>query len=182
MIDIKQIIIQQVTDGISEKLAKSLNLPETQVKKGISIVIPYLLSALTKSGNTENILNKVENSTIKTNLDDTSNTSSLQELGVSLLDQFLSDQKDEIINQVSSSTQLEKSTASSLTSLVLPTVLDAIVKEKNSKGINLTDVTKMIDNVDQQLLIKDIGTKILDKDGDGNIADDLFDLGKKLFK
>lgn len=182
MLDLKEIIIKQVTDGISEKLASSLNLPEAQVKKGVMIIVPYIIGALTKSNTTDGLLSKLETTDLRANLDENSNNSTLLELGSSMLDQFLSSEKEEIVTKVSDATQLEPTSANSLLNMALPVLLNNLSKAKTDNNLDLTQLSDMLSNVDKESLAKDLGKQLLDKDGDGNIVDDLMDLGKGLFK
>lgn len=106
--------------------------------------------------------------------------------GAGILRHVLGGQESSAFDSLSKATNMDKSQLMSLAVKVAPFILGALGKAKKEEGLGASGVGSLLEGVMGSLSSQKGGqasflNSILDQDGDGEIMDDVTNIGKKIF-
>lgn len=108
----------------------------------------------------------------------------LEQSGMGIVESLLGGNQNGVISMVSKMAGMDSGKTGSLLAILAPVVLGALGKAKNTGGLDISGVLNMLQGQQQQSQTNPAMQMIsgfLDKNHDGNIADDLIgDLGSSL--
>lgn len=182
-----------LTKGVIDKLSSSLGSNSEQTKSAMEGLIPSILGGLAKNTRKKEgaeLLGKVlkdHDGSILDNLDGFLGNVSAGK-GDKILSHVLGDKTSEIGKMVGEKSGLGEGTTGKLMEILAPMVMGAVGKETKAQGIG-TDMLSGLLKGSMKDVLKDgkidymsVATMFLDKDGDGDIKDDLMDMGKNYLK
>jgi len=107
--------------------------------------------------------------------------------GAGILKHILGGQQGIVETGLSQITGLSNSKTSTVLAMLAPVIMGALSKKKQEDGLDASSLADMLRSDEKEVEKKEpeaIGllNKLLDADGDGNIADDAVDIGAKDLK
>lgn len=180
--------------ALISSIAGQLGLDEKQAANAIKVAAPTILSGINKNAQTEegaSSLNKALEKHDGSLLDNLSgmlsnNSEDLLKDGGSILGHVFGGNQGTVQNAVSQKTGIDASQVGSLMSMLAPVIMGYLGKQKKETNSGSGDLGGLIGGLlggggskSSDGGIMDIVSGFLDKDKDGNIVDDIFDMFKK---
>ncbi len=185
---IKSLLTKTVVDKISQSLGQDTG----KTKSAMEGLIPAILGGLAKNSAKKEqaellhqVLQKDHDGRILDNLDGfLGNIKSGK--GDKILGHVLGNKSDFLAQMIGEKTGLGKEQTGKLMETLAPLVMGVVGKETKEKGLQAHNLGEILQNAVKNFAgndgLKELAFSILDKDGDGDIKDDLFDMGKKYLK
>lgn len=166
--------------------------PQT-TQRAMGAAVPTLVEALSRnagrSGGAASLSSALDRDHDGSVLDDLGGflgvgTGGSQE-GSKILEHVLGDRRSDVETGIGRASGLDGAQVSQLLTLLAPLVLGALGKEKRSRGLDSGRLAQWLQEQSRDLGRKAPGTmdavsRMLDRDGDGQVGDDLMELGGKL--
>lgn len=186
IMDITSLLTSALAGGAAEKLATQLGVESTVAKKMIALGAPVLLSRLAKNASSPdgaaalyNTLDK--HATPKKSITETDTTDGMKMLGHI----FGADQED-TLSTVASEAGVSPSQAGGALAALAPILMGALGQQKASGGLDLGSLagllTQTTSATNKNSLMTSLATSLLDKNGDGQIQDDMLRMGVNWLK
>ncbi len=183
LLDLGNLLSMVSGDDIA-KLGEKVGLSGDKAKSALGSSIPLIMGALAEKAKqpeeAENITKAIEkdhDGSILNNLGDFFSKGDTSE-GDSILKHVVGDKKDNIAQFVSKDSGIDLGSASKLLSMAAPLVMGFLGKtNKETPGsMGITDILGSFmggGNASQNIV-----SKLLDRDNDGSVVDDVMDMGK----
>jgi hypothetical protein len=194
--DILQLLQSQMGGEVLKQLSGQVGASEEQTSSALNGAVSALLSGLSKNIQTPEgasgllgALDKDHDGSIFNDLQgflggsaQPANPAAANGMGI--LKHVLGGNQGNIAEAIAKMSGLDASKAGSLLTMVAPLVLGALGKAKaaqpQGQGSNILDlITKTQQTQTQQSPVAGIFEKLLDRDGDGQVMDDLLSMGAK---
>jgi hypothetical protein len=193
--DILQLLQSQMGGEVLKQLSGQIGSSEEQTSSAVNGAVSALLTGLSKNIQTPegangllgaldrdhdgSILNDIQG--FLSGASQPANTSAANGMGI--LKHVLGGNQGNIAEAIAKMSGLDASKAGSLLTMVAPLVLGALGKAKAAQpqgGSGILDlITKTQQTQTQQSPVGGIFEKLLDRDGDGQVMDDLLSMGAK---
>lgn len=169
-------------DKILEQLSKSTGADTGQVEKAVKLGLPTLMQAMGKNAQSSEgaaSLAKALDSHKDDKTDDIGNflKSVDKEDGSKILNHILGNKNKVVQNTIAKETGMKADQTSDLMSQLAPLLLGTLGKEKASKNVDSSGLSNMLasslGDIGKNSNIMDTVNKLLDKDNDGSILDDV---------
>jgi len=182
---------QQATQLISQQLGLDAN----QAQSAVNLALPTILNALNQNASTENgaaaLTNAIANDHNGAGLSDLAGLAqtALGGQGASILQHILGGSEQNVATAVSQNAGIGGGQASQVLQILAPIVLNALGNQSQQQGggINISTIAGILSNVvgqqqQQAPQNQDLISKLLDRNNDGNVVDDVVGLLGNLFK
>lgn len=193
MSELLNILSGAMDSGAISQLSEKLGMDEEKTSGAVAAALPLLIKAL--ASNTEDsdgaktlskALEKNHDGSILEDISGYLNQDNL-ESGSKILKHVLGSQLPVVEKGLGQMTGMDSSKAGSVISAMAPLVLGAIGKQKNELDLDASGLSSFLNSENTALFKIDpenLGVlgKLLDTNNDGNITDDLADIGGKLLK
>ena len=191
MSDIMDMITSQLSGEAMKQISRQLGTNEQQSSSAIAAALPVLLGAMNKNAKTSEgasalagALEKDHDGSILDNLGGFLGNAS-QGPGAGILGHVLGGQRGKVEQYVSKTSGLNTQGSGQLLEMLAPVVMGALGKQKREQGLDAGALAGMLGNVmsnrqSQAPQQNQILGALLDSDGDGDITDDIVNLGGKL--
>lgn len=189
MSSMTDMLLSQLGDGGLESLSQSLGANPQATKTAAAAALPMLMAALAKNASTEDGA-----SALASALDRDHDGSILDKLaggfsddtgavGDGILKHVLGGQRGVAEAGIAQASGLDSGQAAAMLAKLAPLVMGALGQAKRSQSLDTGGVTELLRGEGGQAREKLGGLAgLLDRDGDGNVADDLLGgLGRSLF-
>ncbi len=182
LLDLGNLASMISSDDIA-KLGSKIGLSSDQTQSALTSSIPTLLGALSKKTENpeaaQNITQTIEkeyDGNLLSNVGDFFSKGDTSQ-GSNMLQNLLGSEKDTVAETVSKKSGIDLGSASKLLAMVAPLVMNFLGKKnKETPGnIGITDILGSFAGGNQS---QNIVGKLLDKDNDGSVIDDVMDKGK----
>jgi len=173
-----------------KQISKRLGIDENIAQTAISVGLPMILSGMAKNTQNEdgakslnNALEKDHDGGIWDNVTGFLSNETVQATGMGILKHVFGGKQEAAEKNVSKSTGLDTNTAGQVMQMLAPVVMGYLSKKKNEEGLDATGVANML-NSNQEAMSKKAPkamgmiSQFLDADGDGDVTDDLLDMGQ----
>jgi len=184
--NLKDLILSQVSGTVQDKLASRNKLDTSTTSTAVEDALTAILGGLqqnvkTKSGaeKLDTALAKDHSGSVLEDLAGAVSDGSLQGDGGKILSHIFGRKKADVTDKVAESSGVNSSTAGDILSTLAPIVLGQLGKTKKSEGLDAGGVADKI--LRQQLpkgTLATLLTGLLDRDKDGQIVDDILDMGQ----
>jgi hypothetical protein len=184
--NLKELILSQVTGAVQEKMASRNKLDKASTGTAVEDALTAILGGLqqnvkTKSGaeKLDTALAKDHNGSVLDDLVGAVSDGSLQGDGAKILTHIFGKKKADVTDKVAENSGVNASAAGDILSTLAPIVLGQLGKAKQSNNLDAGGVADTI--LRQQLpkgTLTTLLTGFLDRDKDGQILDDLLDMGQ----
>lgn len=189
--DILGMLKGQLGEAAISQLSSVIGGSKEQTSAGVEAALPTLLGALSRGSQTEggqnalmSFLDKDGDGDIMDDLQAYIGGGNDTHGGSSIIEQFLGGKKDVVNTAISQNSGLNQEASSNLMTQLAPMVMSMLGKaKKEGGGMDIGSLLGLLQNQGEST--KKGGNlgfvaNLLDQDGDGSIADDAMDIGKKL--
>lgn len=187
--DILNLIKEQIGDKEISELSNQIGGSKEETSKAMESALPTILSALSRKGN-----NPQQAGGILSLLDQNGDGNPLDDLmgffkqgndthgGGSIVDTLFGNKKSKVEQHIAQDSGLSQDATSNLMKQLGPVVMNLLNKKKSEQGMDINDLFSMVTNQAKQQEggQNSMIANLLDKDGDGDMQDDLMDMGKKM--
>jgi len=188
MSGILELLASQLDDEAVQQIAGQLGVDNKNAQQAIMVAAPLLLGALNKNTQSpdgaqalNDALDRDHSGAILDDLLGAMSNSATMDDGAAILGHVLGDDRKHMEQGVSQISGLDQSTTGQLLNMLAPVVLGAVGRKKQETGADAAGLAQLLDNeiatADAQL---PGFSKIFDRDGDGQVADDAINLGVNL--
>lgn len=194
--DISELLNSSIGQTIIQNVAGKLGMNANEASSAVKTAIPTILAGLTRNAQSETGAQSL-NSAIESKHDGSlldnlsgmlqSHTQDLQKDGDGILGHIFGNKREVVEQNISKKTGVSNDKISPLLSTLAPIVMAYLGKEKQQSNAGAGDLNSLLSGLiggSQQSRsgggVMDMISGILDRDGDGNVMDDLIDMfGKK---
>lgn len=178
-------ILSRVDDQSLETMSKQANTTPTQAKSALSSAIPMLMGALAKNSKTPEGASSLQNAIQKDHdgglLDNLGSFFNNPESGngQGILRHVLGDKQQAVAHHIGEQSGVSDSSASKILEMAAPLVM-GFLGRKSGGGGGLGNLLGSFMNDESQAdpQSQSFINRLLDKDNDGSVMDDLGDMGK----
>lgn len=193
--DVQQLLNGALGQQATQLISSQLGIDANQAQSAIGLALPTILNALNNNASTE------EGATALTNaIANDHNGSGLADLaslaqnalggdGASILKHILGNSEQNVANAVSQNAGIGSGQASQVMQILAPIVLNALGNQSQQQGggINISSIAGILSNIvgnqqQQAPQHQDLISKLLDRNNDGNVVDDVVGMLGNLFK
>lgn len=186
MEDILGLILSQLGDDSVDTISRQVNASPVQTKNAIASAIPILMNALAKNSSTpdgaaalQNAINRDHNGSILDNLGMFLNNPNLQD-GAGILKHVFGDKQQNVVNYISSDSGLNGASVMRILQMIAPIVMGFLGKKNAGSGGGILGSilnSYLKTETQQSPQSQNVINQILDRDNDGNVVDDITELG-----
>ena len=177
-------------DALVGKISKTLGADTDKTKSAMEGILPAILGGLAKNSAKkekadllEKVLQRDHDGSIFDNLDGFLGDIKSGK-GDKILGHVLGNKSSLLADMIGQKTGLGKEKTGKLMETLAPLVMGAVGKETKEKGLNVKNLGSLLQDTVKKFAgnddLKKLAFSLLDKDGDGDIKDDLLDMGKNL--
>ena len=196
LMDITELLNSSIGQTIVKNVAGKLGMNSNEASSAVKTAIPTILAGMTRNSQSregaESLNKAIESKHDGSLLENISvmlqgNTQDIQKDGDGILGHVFGNKRSVIENNISKKTGVSNDKISPLLSTLAPIVMAYLSKEKQQSNVGAGDLNSLLSNLiggpQQSRLgggVMDMITGVLDKDGDGDVMDDLVNMfGKK---
>lgn len=188
MTAILQTLVDQLDDNTINQLGAQLGLDAKTTQQAASVALPMLLRSL--SGNASSpdgatslekaLRNKHDGSILNDIAGALSKPETLAD-GQAILGHVLGNRKETVEKSLGKVSGIDANSSSQLLAALAPLVLGALGKSLNSQNLDADGLANMLKTERDETESKLTGiSKLLDLDGDGDVTDDVINIGSSL--
>jgi hypothetical protein len=185
-----QSIAGQLDSNSIAQMSSAIGIKDESTQAAIGLALPVLLGALSRNTSTdegaESLTNALGRDHDGTILQDVSGNITRQEVmdeGSAIIGHVLGQQEKGVENSIGRSTGIDPQNVAMLMSMLAPVVLGVMGKQKQEHNMNASDVSSMLQqNRETAKSNAPELSSLLDMDGDGDISDDMVNLGANLLQ
>ncbi|MEZ4908396.1 MAG: DUF937 domain-containing protein [Saprospiraceae bacterium] len=190
---------QNLSGDLLKQLGSQVGISdETKTKEAATGAFSVLMGALNKNASStsganmlSSVLDRDHDGSI---LDDvmgyisgSSNVSNAKATdGSGILGHLLGNNQSSVVDQISSLVGIDKNSSASLLTKLAPLAMGMLGKMKSENNLDASGLQNVLKSsvapAQQNSMLSGLMTSFLDKDGDGNIVDDLADMGMNALK
>jgi len=182
-------ILSQVDDQSIQSLSQKANTSPVQAKSALSTAIPILINAMAKNSRTsegafalQKAVEKDHDGSILDNLGGYFNNPDTAN-GPGIIKHVLGEKQRNATEYISKNSGVSESSASRILEVAAPLVMGFLGKNSRGGGMGIGNLLNMFVNSQRQEdpQSQSFISKLLDQDNDGEIMDDLKEMGKSIF-
>jgi len=189
---LQDLIQDTVSKGISDKIGKQLGVSSSQANSVISLLMPAVLGGLQKNAQdpveAEKIVNTVQKhhagGGIFNNISDLLSNPQNQK-GDKILQHVLGDKRQVVEQSIAQKSGMDSTMVSNIFTMIAPLVMGEIGK-KLTGGNSSSDSSSLLSGIlgggKSEAKEQSFLTSLLDRDGDGEIMDDVLQMGMNFLK
>jgi hypothetical protein len=172
-----------------KNIAKQFGVDESAVQKVVAMGLPMILAGINKNVSDEQGAKSLDSALQKhdgsllSNLTTmvTSNAGNIVQDGMGILKHVLGNTQQPAQAQISKSVGLDASVVGNILAMAAPIVMGFLGQQKKEQGLDVKGVVNIVNTTTQQAPQQEMGLiqKFLDRNGDGNVWDDVMDIGSK---
>jgi hypothetical protein len=172
-----------------KNIAKQFGVDESAVQKVVAMGLPMILAGINKNVSDEQGAKSLDSALQKhdgsllSNLTTmvTSNAGNIVQDGMGILKHVLGNTQQPAQAQISKSVGLDASVVGNILAMAAPIVMGFLGQQKKEQGLDVKGVVNIVNTTTQQAPQQEMGLiqKFLDRNGGGNVWDDVMDIGSK---
>ena len=192
--DLQQLIGGTLGEQATQLISNQLGIDANQAQNAVNLALPTILSALNKNVASQDgadaLTNAISSNHSGGGLNDLSALAqtALGGDGASILQHIFGSAQQNVSNAVAQNTGISGMQSVQVMQILAPIVLNALGNQSqaNAGGINVRSITSILSNFvgnqqQQAPQHQDIISKLIDRNGDGNVADDVVGMLKGFF-
>lgn len=191
--NINELLNSSTGSDIINNISQKFGLDQSQATAALSAALPMIVGGLGRNAQTQEGAQSIENALQKHTPDRLNDINgffsmgdAVQQDGQGILGHIFGNKKEQVENGVAQQSGISLSKIGPIIAMVAPLVLSYLNKQKQTTNQNggggIADILGNVlggNNSQQQGGIMGMVSGFLDKDGDGNIMDDLMGMFKK---
>ncbi len=187
-----ELISQQLDDQAIQKMGRQLGADPESTSKAVNLALPMLVGALanntTSSNGAQSLAGALDRDHDGSILDDVAGFLGGGQsggLGAGILKHVLGGRRQGTENAIGKASGLNTSQAGQLLAMLAPLVMGALAKKRQSSQLDAGGLAGMLANERRQVeraqpKAGSLLEQVIDRDGDGDIADDIAEIGASL--
>ncbi|MCP4121814.1 MAG: DUF937 domain-containing protein [Bacteroidetes bacterium] len=190
MADLLNLIQSQLGDNAIDLISNQIGANKSQTSSAVVSALPMIMQALNRNASNQNgaqaLLNAVSKDHDGSVFDNLAGFigNSQQGPGSGILKHVFGQKRNMVENVVSNTSGLNNQASGKLMEILAPIVLGQLGKQKKQGGLDVGGLMNLLSNTTRQQQkahpkSTNLVNQLLDKDGDGNIQDDLTNMGLK---
>ncbi len=192
MSQLLDIVMQSLGNQAVGNIASKVGLGEGAAKGAIGAVLPMLLGAMAKNSSQQdgasalaNALDRDHDGSVLDDIGGFLGGGQANNVGAGILKHVLGGNRGRVEQAVAQEHGLQPQQSAQLMEMLAPLVMGSLGRQKRSQGLDangLADQLQQFQQHQQKAQPKQMSMlgKLIDRDGDGDIKDDLLDVGKGL--
>lgn len=188
MSSIVEMLAGQIGGEGIKQISQQLGVDEQTAQQAVSLGLPMLIAALNRNSNTpegevalDEALSKNHDGSILQNVKSALAEESTHQDGQAILGHVLGDKQSNVQQGISQASGLDMGSSGQLLSMLAPLVMGALSQQKQQAGLDASGISNLLTKESKQTESSLGGlAQLLDMDGDGEITDDMMNLGSKL--
>lgn len=189
---ILELVSQQIDDRAINSMSQNLGIDAQTTQSAVSAALPMLVGALAnntqQSGGAQSLLSALDRDHDGSVLDDVVGflgQGKAQSIGGSILGHVLGGRQQNAQAAIGKMSGMNQQTAGQLLAMLAPLVLGALSKQRQTQGLDADGLASALNKDRQQVEKQHKGagsllSAVLDKDGDGDVSDELLEIGGSL--
>lgn len=190
MNDLLEMLQSQLGDEVIDQISGQLGAPKQQTGTAVAGALPIILQALNRNaanpGGAQALAKALEKDHDGSLLDNLGGFlgQAGQGPGAGILKHVLGAKRPVVEQALSGSTGMDKQSTGKLLEILAPIVMAQLGKQKRSQGLNADSLMAMLNATAQRQAKTNpqstsLAHQLLDRDGDGNITEEITQLGMK---
>ncbi|RME54399.1 MAG: DUF937 domain-containing protein [Caldilineae bacterium] len=188
MSSLANMMLEMMGNGGLQQLSSQLGADEESTQKAVGAALPLLLSALGKNATSPDgaqaLLNALQKDHDGSALNDVAGLLSqgaTSEEGAAILRHVLGDKRGIVEQGLAATTGLETDRTGQLLNMLAPLVLGGLGKTQREQGLDAAGIASLLSG-EREAAQSQLGglAQLLDMDGDGDVMDDVVNLGSRL--
>lgn len=188
MSDLAGTLIGMLGSGELNQLSNQLGTDSSSTQKAVQAAVPMLLSALGKNAASPQgaeallgALRRDHDGSVLDNVGGALGSDALSKDGAAILGHVLGNKQSVVAAGIGQASGLSADTSSQLLAMLAPLIMGGLGKTQRQSGLNAEELASMLGGERKQANAGLGGLAgLLDMDGDGDITDDVMNLGSKL--
>ncbi|MEJ2011814.1 MAG: DUF937 domain-containing protein, partial [Anaerolineales bacterium] len=188
MDSILQLIISQLGGDTVSKISDKLGIDETQAQRAIGLALPVIIGALNRNASSAegaqsltNALQRDHDGSILENLSQKIGQASTIDDGMAILGHIFGEKQGGVESTVSKGAGLDPEKAAQLFAMLAPIVMGALGQIQQKKSLDAQGVSQVLQQERETVEQTTSGlTQLLDVDGDGDVTEEVINLGANL--
>jgi hypothetical protein len=188
MDSVLQLIISQLSGDTVSKISDKLGVDEAQAQRAIGLALPVIIGALNRNASSSdgaqsltNALQRDHDGSILENLGEKVSQQSTIEDGMAILGHLFGEKQSGVEKSVSKGTGLDPQAAAQLFAMLAPIVMGALGQIRQKKSLDAQGVSQVLQQERDTVEKSTSGlTQLLDLDGDGDVTEEVINLGASL--
>ena len=182
------LLVDQLDDQAIQQISAQLGADNQTTQQAISTALPLLVGALGR--NTENpqgaesLLSALQNDhdgSILNNVAGAVSSQAVQQDGNAILSHILGARQDAVTHGVSQASGLDAGSTGQLLSMLAPIIMGQLGQTQQQQGLDASALAGLLGTEREQADSQLSGlARLLDFDGDGQVMDDIINIGSKL--
>lgn len=181
-------------DDQTQTMGKSLGLDAGTAKQAMGAALPFLIKGLAQNARSQSgaeslsrALDRHDGGILDNVGDLLGGSQSVRDDGDKILGHIFGDRLGGVEQSVSKLGGVDSSTVAKLLPMLAPLVMGMLGKAKRDNGLGVPDLMDMLRGEEQRVERRapqagSLLGSLLDRDGDGQVADDVLDMGASLLK
>ncbi len=185
------VLMEQLSGGTTRQIGQQLGVDEGAASKAIAGALPMVLGGLArnaqKQGGADALLGALDRDHDGSVLDDVAGFlgKGAGSQGDGILGHVFGSRRSAVESTLGQASGLDSGKAGQLMAMLAPIVMGALAKQKQSQGLDASGLAAMLGQERQSAgggagQAMDMVSSLLDRDGDGDIKDDVAKLGAGL--
>ncbi len=187
---IQDMIQDKMSDAIVGQIGKKFGVDASKANGLVKLGLPLILGGLAKNAmdkkgaeSLDKALAKDHDGSMLDNLTSMLGTKETEDDGNKILGHVFGDKLGDITSMLGKSADTDPKVAGGVLGSLAPIVLGQLGKTKREQGLDASSLASMLSDEKKESDNKLGGfMKLLDRDGDGQVVDDIMDLAKKFIK
>lgn len=189
--DIQNLLNGSIPTELIQTLSKKTGEDTGKIQKVISMALPSMLTQLKNNATSEDGAKNLDNALAKhdgsalDNITSMISGGNLSE-GLGILGHVFGDKKENVASNISKVSGVSTNSVTEILASIAPIVMGFLGKQKQTNNLDASGISSLLGNIlgsttgngDQSNM--NMIEKLLDRDGDGSIADDAMDIGSKI--
>ncbi|MGV4437972.1 DUF937 domain-containing protein [Ornithobacterium rhinotracheale] len=189
--DIQNLITSALNNQVIGQMSKSLGVDDSKVSSVISMAVPAILGQMNKNAQTPQgaeSLNHALNDhsgSILDNLSGLLGGAANNAEGESILNHIFGGKQEQLAQNLGTQAGLSSGNVMQILSTIAPLIMGFLGKEKQQGNLNSNNISDLLGSLLSGATKggnQNVFEKLLDQNGDGNITDDLMNMGSNLLK
>jgi hypothetical protein len=178
-------ILSRIDDDSLQSISHQVNASPTQTKSALGSAIPILINALAKNSSTsegasalKNAVAKDHDGSLLDHLGDFLNNPATGN-GAGILKHVLGNKRQNVEKYISNDSGLDSSSVGKILEMAAPLVMGYLGKNSGKQGSGIESILNSYLNTQKKQVpqSQSIINQLLDRDNDGNVMDDIAELG-----
>jgi len=191
MTDLMKTVGEYMTPETVDMIAGRIGARESNVREGLGAAVPLLINALARNGQSERgaasitgALRQDHDGSLLGQIGEfiRGNVSGRQADGVGILEHVLGGRRATVERGVSKTSGLDMAQVARLLPIVAPIVMNALGKIREERNLDTPEVQSLLEQ-EARTTENELGSfaRLIDRDNDGSITDELIGFGSQLF-